>query len=189
MDCKTHERGSLLTWHLCVSKPLDAAILRWLHHYSVSAAVPTNGSISFADLSIKLNLSQRVLTRVVRHAITNHVFAEPFPNHVVHTSLSLLLAQPDNPAGGIAFPSLSHVTETHGQYRFNIETISPSPFNVAVGTGTSASEWVSRGPTPSESFVESRKRLASNDPSNIENTVKAFDWQSLGEGVVVDVCP
>ncbi|KAI9656044.1 MAG: hypothetical protein M1821_005105 [Bathelium mastoideum] len=180
-----------LQWY-ALTGALDTASLRWLNHFNVPAAVPTIGAISYPDLSSKLNLSQRVLTRVIRHAMTNNLFIESSPGYVAHTSLSLLLAQPDNPIRGVVghqtevvFPAVSRMVEAHERYGTYDEKTTHAPFNEAFGTPLGALDWVARDQMRSERLTMSMKGGASSGPSNTTNTVKAFDWLSLGEGLVV----
>ena len=60
---------------------------------SKAKLVPTDGEISFAELEEKTPLDRINLTRSMRHAMTNNIFRESKPGHVVHTSLSRLLAE------------------------------------------------------------------------------------------------
>lgn len=135
-----------------------------------------------------------MLTRVVRHAITNNIFFEPSPGYVTHTSLSLLLAQSGNPVRGVVghqsevvFPAVSRMVETHEKYGTSDEVTTHSPFNVAFETPLRALEWIARDPVRSERFAESMKSGASSGTSGVADTVAAFDWQGLGDGLVVDV--
>ncbi|KAI9684552.1 MAG: hypothetical protein M1822_005640 [Bathelium mastoideum] len=139
-------------------------------------------------------LTGRVLTRVIRHAMTNNIFIESSPGYVAHTSLSLLLAQPDNPIRGVVghqtevvFPAVSRMVEAHERYGTYDEKTTHAPFNEAFGTPLGALDWVARDQMRSERLTMSMKGGASSGPSNTTNTVKAFDWLSLGEGLVVDV--
>ncbi|KAL9093919.1 MAG: hypothetical protein Q9165_003842 [Trypethelium subeluteriae] len=132
-----------LQWNLFFfsNKALNTATLRWLYHSDLPAAVPTHGVVSFGDVAAKLDVSQRVLIRVIRHAITNNTFPEPTPGYVTHTSLSLLLAQPGNPIRGVVghqteviFPAVSRMVEAHEEYGSSDEIAIHVPFNVAFCT-------------------------------------------------------
>lgn len=180
--------------NLISCQALDTATLRWLYHYDIPAAVPAQGTISFADLAQKLSLSQRVLTRIVRHAILNNIFAEPTPGNVAHTSLSLQLARPGNSVRGVVghqtetvFPAVAHMVEAHERNGTQDESVMHTPFHEAFGTPMKPLDWVAADPVRSARFAESMKGGASSGPFNTGHTVRAFDWDSLGDATVVDV--
>jgi hypothetical protein len=50
---------------------------------------------SFEDIAKKCNLNVIDTTRLLRHAMTNHIFCEPNPGMVAHTAASKLLAEND----------------------------------------------------------------------------------------------
>ena len=70
--------------------------------YNLANAVPINGSATFADLAAasatstntgNTQLSERHIRKLIRHAITQHIFAEPSPGVITHTAASRLLAE------------------------------------------------------------------------------------------------
>lgn len=175
-------------------KALDTATLRWLYHFDVPSAVPQEGSISFAELATRVNVSQRVLTRTLRHAMLNNIFIEPEVGRVAHTSLSLQLALTENPILGVVghqtetvFPAIAHMVEAHDKYSTEDESVTHAPFNEAFGTRVKALEWVANDPVRSARFTESMKGGAGSGPFNTNHTVRGFDWDILGEATVVDV--
>ena len=186
-------------WNLCTdsfdpSKALDTASLRWLRHYEIPAAVPLDSSISFADLADKVHLSERTLTRIVRHAMTNNIFVESPPEHVSHTSLSIQLARTENPIRGVVghqsevvFPAAAKMVEAHELFGTDEESATHAPFQLAFDTKDRALDWVANDPVASARFAESMKGGASSGPFSVVSTVKGFDWSGLGEAVVVDV--
>jgi 6-hydroxytryprostatin B O-methyltransferase len=194
----SQSQHSISNWYtdlLCLSQALDTTTLRWLYHFNIPSAVPKTGSTSYTDLSTKLNLSQRTLTRILRHAITNNIFHEPEPNHIAHTSLSLQLAEPGNPIRGVVghqtetvFPALSKLVEAHDKYGTEDENVTHAGFNEAFGTEMRALDWVASDPVRSARFAESMKGNAASGPFSHEHLVKGFDWAGLGEKAwVVDV--
>lgn len=59
---------------------------------SLAKLIPVNGTITFAELQSKTTLDATNLARIMRHAMTNHIFCEPFPRVIAHTALSRCLA-------------------------------------------------------------------------------------------------
>lgn len=50
--------------------------------------MPLNGEASYADIAAKVKLSEDRVRRIVRQAMTNHIFIEPRPGFVAHTASS-----------------------------------------------------------------------------------------------------
>lgn len=80
--------------------------LQVLYQYSLPAHIPLKGSISYADLASACGLDESRLTRIIRFLILSHIFTEPFPGHVSHSSVSRLLATESQ-----SMDFLGHITE------------------------------------------------------------------------------
>ncbi|KAJ6788035.1 hypothetical protein PWT90_06230 [Aphanocladium album] len=72
---------------------LDSLTLQIINHYGIAALVPFSDSISFTELQSKTSLDAINLARIMRHAMTNHIFCEPSPGIIAHTALSRCLAE------------------------------------------------------------------------------------------------
>ncbi|KAK5123263.1 hypothetical protein LTR85_002693 [Meristemomyces frigidus] len=182
-----------LQW-FALTGALDTATLRWLYHFDVPTSVPKDGSITFVELALKLKVSQRTLTRILRHAMTNNIFREPSFGSVAHTSLSLRLAEEGNSIRGVVghqmetvFPAVSRMVEAHEKYGTDDDCATHAPFHVAFDTEMRALDWVAGDLVRSARFTESMKGGASTGPFSTAHTVSGFDWKGLGEAVVVDV--
>ena len=66
---------------------------------------PSKREISYADLAKKVNTDTVNLRRLIRHAITNHIFCETHPGYVAHTSSSRLLAEDPQLQAWVGFMS------------------------------------------------------------------------------------
>ncbi|KAL2444799.1 hypothetical protein ABEF95_017268 [Exophiala dermatitidis] len=82
----------ILTWHAyhCAH---DLNAFRYVSHYNVASAVPTepNTSISYSDLATRLGLDPSQLRQMLRQLMAIRVFREPSPGMVSHTASSKLL--------------------------------------------------------------------------------------------------
>lgn len=68
------------------------AALAAVHQFKIADHVPQDGTISYTDLATKAQLDEIQLRRVLRLAMTNHMFYEPSEGQVAHTVDSRLLA-------------------------------------------------------------------------------------------------
>nr|7BQO_A Chain A, HpiI [Hymenoscyphus scutula]7BQP_A Chain A, HpiI [Hymenoscyphus scutula] len=78
-----------LRWH-CMNNKYDDMVLHFLARYNIFDAVPRNESISYVELSQKIGLPEHRLRRIMSMAYTRHLFCEPKPGFVAHTSNSAL---------------------------------------------------------------------------------------------------
>lgn len=53
--------------------------------------VPLGGKVSFADIAKGTPLTEQTVGRLLRHAITMHIFQEPEAGFVSHTKFSKIL--------------------------------------------------------------------------------------------------
>jgi hypothetical protein len=56
--------------------------------------VPPGGQVSFADIAKQTPLTEQMVSRLLRHAMTMRIFREPEPGMVAHTKASKILADP-----------------------------------------------------------------------------------------------
>jgi len=166
--------------------------LRWLFHHSIAKYVPLEGQISFSDLAKIANVDESRLTRIMRYAMTNKFFAEPSPGVVMHTSMSALLSTSEAVQGVVGhqtetvFPAAAKVVEANEQYG-DSDASNHTGFNVAFGTHDGMFEWLPKHPERARWFASSMMASHNLGPTTFEGITHAFDWNSLGHGVVVDV--
>lgn len=75
-----------------IINPNDALSLQAVYHFKLATSFPINGAATYAELSAACGLNQIDLRRLVRHAMTNHIFQER-DGKVVHTAASRILAE------------------------------------------------------------------------------------------------
>lgn len=56
--------------------------------------VPPGGKVSFVDIAKQTPLTEQMVGRILRHAMTMCIFHEPEPGMVAHTKASKILADP-----------------------------------------------------------------------------------------------
>jgi hypothetical protein len=68
--------------------------LQAISRFNIASHVSSEGSISYDDLAQTTGVSEILLQRVLRHAIARHIFCEPEPGLVQHTTASKALLRP-----------------------------------------------------------------------------------------------
>lgn len=56
--------------------------------------VPAGGKTSFAEIAKQTGLTEQLVGRILRHAMTMRIFHEPEPGIVAHTRASKILTDP-----------------------------------------------------------------------------------------------
>lgn len=57
----------------------------------IANIVPARGQVAFEDIAQQTGLSDTMTKRLLRHAMTMHIFREPVPGMVAHTTASKAL--------------------------------------------------------------------------------------------------
>lgn len=69
--------------------------LQTITRFEIASMVPVDGESSFAEIAGRIDgLSERMVCRLLRHAMALHVFREPTRGMVAHTKASRALVDP-----------------------------------------------------------------------------------------------
>ena len=154
--------------------------------------MPINEEISYVDLSKKLNLDPTNLRRLVRHAITNHIFREPHPGYVAHTSSSRLLAEDAQLQAWVGFFSedlwlpIAHTVDAMDKWPGSQEP-RETGYSIANNTNDNFFEHFARDPNRLKRYGTAMAANAASEGYHVKHIVDGYPWESLGEGTVVDV--
>ncbi|KAK5653171.1 hypothetical protein OQA88_9270 [Cercophora sp. LCS_1] len=80
------------TTFFCFNEVCLLAALQVLRHFNVPQSVPQTGDVSFVELASMTGLSEALLPRFLRMAMSNYYFFEPRPGYVTHNPWSRILA-------------------------------------------------------------------------------------------------
>ena len=182
----------------------DHSVLNLLNQFNFWDAVPLTGSASYGDIASKVNLSEVMVQRLLRHAMTRHIFAEiaPGSGKIVHTCMS-------------AAPVKNPVLRSYIGH--NLEEVAPASLNLVDAIkryGESAEPFESAGAYThfrdskevktifewydvdgegerkgwrAKRFGEVMAYVMSDPATNIKYIHAGYDWDGLGEAIVVDV--
>lgn len=64
-----------------------------ISHFKIASTFPVDQEASFTQISNACGLNEPDLRRLLRHAITKHIFIEPRKGFVRHTAASRLIAE------------------------------------------------------------------------------------------------
>jgi len=178
-------------------------VLNLLNQYDFWDTVPLTGSATYSDIASKVNLSELLVRRALRHAMTRHIFAETTPGSekIVHTSISaapiknpLLCSYMGHNLEEVA-PAALNLVATLKRYGESVEPTESAlvyTFLPDSMTGKTVFDWFEvdgegdRKGWRVKRFGEAMSYVLSNfNPKAIHS---AFDWDGLGDATFVDVC-
>lgn len=175
----------------------DTANLAAILRTGLVEAVPTEGTISAANLAANVGLPLDITTRVVRQAITNGIFQEVQSSVFAHNATSAALA---NNAGLRDIASLSSAGMSQIQQRTAdwLELVQKKAKGDDIEIPASVFELVYPGVGDVFSFAKKNPRFAGGYHKymtarantwrwKIEHMLKAPLWKTIGTKTVVDV--
>ena len=134
------------------------------------------------------------MRRLIRHAMTNHIFHEPRHGYVGHTRTSRLLAE-DQPLRdwvgfhvGDCFAAASRTVDSLVKYPGSGEP-TQAGFQIAEGCENLEPYWVRIGKDPmrAKRFGGAMASYAGEEGFQVKYLVDTYPWGSFGNGTVVDV--
>ncbi|KAL8746746.1 MAG: hypothetical protein Q9190_001264 [Brigantiaea leucoxantha] len=158
--------------------------LQIINHFDIANKVPLDGSISQRELAQACELPQDILTRVLRQAMTYHVFYEPQPGYIAHTEVSKVI------------PSLSPLLS------YQLEICLPSTtnllkalkdeqkrcaFQIAHGTSDTWWDYAEKSERWTEEYGKYQALITQGGAHDVSHVVNGYDWGKLGQATVVDI--
>lgn len=167
-----------------------------IYRYDIARAVPVYGSASYASVAEKVGLSENLVFRIIRQAISNNVFFESTPGKVSRTVLSRLMATDPQFLDGIGL----HTEEfTPASVKFidalqkygDPEEPNESAFSVAHSPEKKMSifEIMGNDPKRVKRFGNAMQSYTSSDTWQVRHVFDTFDWSTIDKPgtIVVDV--
>ncbi|KAI3337281.1 S-adenosyl-L-methionine-dependent methyltransferase [Xylariaceae sp. AK1471] len=152
----------------------NSVCLQAISRYAISTMVPLGSQVSFREIASKTGLSEQMVSRLIRHAITMRIFCEPKPGLVAHTKASKMLVNP------VTRDWLSVGTE-------EIWPAALKGFALANHCSESIYDILGKSPERAARFANAMSVYATGPGYHPRHTVDHFDWTSLGQVQVVDI--
>jgi predicted O-methyltransferase YrrM len=166
--------------------------LHIIHDFEIAKHVPTEGTVTVAELASNCGIPHVHLRRILRHAMTNRIFSEPAPDTISHTLISSRLAYDPVMRATVGmlidemFPAaacLSRAMRTYGT--------SMKPTDTAWALANDAhrpmvEELEAEHPERAAQFAAFMKYNWSVQQP-LQPLIDNFDWAKLGAQHVVDV--
>lgn len=120
--------------------------LRLVSRLKLAELVPVGGENTFAAIAKTTGLPERDVRRIMRHAMTRHVFHEPRKGIVAHTAMSQLLAEDSQQRDILAtvsdlfWPAALHTTDAVEKWPGSEEP-NQTGFSMSIGQGGEKTMW------------------------------------------------
>ncbi|KAL8730473.1 MAG: hypothetical protein Q9166_004037 [cf. Caloplaca sp. 2 TL-2023] len=166
--------------------------LRTILRYNIQSLVPLDSGATFQELADKTGLPVKKLTRLLRHGMTDRFFQESEPGYVKHTVATKALAvvpllAPWSLMGmSEVGPAKMHMVDAVAKWPESEEP-EHSGFNLANNTSKLMFDLFEEDPERMKRFKDAMSFLQTFPGLQNSYVLKGFDWNSLGNGLVVDV--
>ncbi|KAE8391280.1 S-adenosyl-L-methionine-dependent methyltransferase [Aspergillus alliaceus] len=168
----------------------DNISLQAIIRFHIAESVPQEG-ITFLKLSEATGVDLRLLSRILRHAMTSHIFYEPEPGVVAHTASSKALSNNQQVRNWLDMtleewgPAALRTVDAFQKYPRSEEQ-NESGFGLAFN-GQTIFEFLAKQPERSKVFGGAMANFSAGESHKIEHFVHGYDWKALGNGTVVDI--
>ncbi|KAL7621325.1 hypothetical protein AAE478_008646 [Parahypoxylon ruwenzoriense] len=170
--------------------------LQLINHYGIAELVPIEGTITLSQLQAKTPLDPINLTRVLRYAMTNHLFQEPKPGVIAHTAASRLLAEDPSLQAWVGFntedvyPGSAHVLDALRRFPEGT-SLQRTGFNVAFDTVDREPMFVTFGREPERArrMGAAMRSLTGGEGYELSHLSEGLDLSDVDArgGTLVDV--
>ncbi|KAL1848712.1 hypothetical protein Daus18300_013502 [Diaporthe australafricana] len=149
--------------------------LQTITRFGIASMVPADGEVSFAEIASQIDgLSEQMVCRLLRHAMTLRVFREPTRGMVAHTQASKALTNP-----------IMNAWLRNGSHEMWPAAV--KGFALANGKEASAFEIIGSDPERAARFATAMSIYATKPEYSASFLTDHYDWASLGPVQVVAV--
>ena len=182
----------------------DELPLRAIYKYKIANSVPLEGSCSYASLATATGLTEQLLQRLLRHCMSNYIFAQTPDGQVRHTAWSRRLATDPHFASGVglqldevgpasifALEALSRFGESGEQRETGFSLLNQALDQEAGAGGPLQTLYGVLGQNPERArrFGVAMQYFTKRSAQDLQHILTVFDWASVDrpDSVLVDV--
>ncbi|KAI1410075.1 S-adenosyl-L-methionine-dependent methyltransferase [Hypoxylon sp. FL1857] len=165
------------------------AILR----FRLAEAFPIGGETTFAELAATTGLNETHVRKLLRHAMTQHIFHEPRPGVVAHTAASRVLVEDKGLYNWLRFSTddlwhaAYHTGDAMAKYPGSEEP-NETGFALSNQTDKDMYHFFSEHPERAERFAAAMRFFTERPGLEPHHVVDNYPWNEIREGgTIVDV--
>ncbi|KAI3317134.1 sterigmatocystin 8-O-methyltransferase [Xylariaceae sp. AK1471] len=153
--------------------------------------VPSGGQVSFTEIAKSTGLDEQLVTRLLRHAMSMHIFKEPEPGMVAHTNISKYFTLPyvnDWLSFGAreGWPAATRMLDAIQKWPSSEES-NNTGFSLVNNTDKSIFEVLSADHARAMRLASAVKAHNHFPGYAATDVPKLYDWASLGNAFVIHV--
>uniref|UniRef100_A0A8H7K376 O-methyltransferase domain-containing protein n=1 Tax=Bionectria ochroleuca TaxID=29856 RepID=A0A8H7K376_BIOOC len=159
--------------------------------FKIADLVPSNGQVSFGEIASATPMTERMIARLLRHAMTMRVFHEPEPGMVAHTSASKVLshsAANDWLHSGTRemWPAATKMTEALKKWPASEEP-NETGYSLSNDDGDTIYSVFAKDNERAGQWVRGMAIFSQRPQFNLSFITDYYDWESLGHAQVIDI--
>ncbi|OTB08347.1 hypothetical protein M426DRAFT_263629 [Hypoxylon sp. CI-4A] len=161
--------------------------------FGLARTIPTDGEATFAEIAAAAGIGETHVRKVIRHAISQHIFQEPRPGVVTHSAASRLLAEDSDLAAWVRWLSddcwqaAYHTVEAMTRWPGSEEP-NETGFAVANQTNLTMFDLLATQPERASRFAAGMRLYSARPDLDVRYLVDAWSWGDLPDkATVVDV--
>ncbi|KAB5575394.1 putative O-methyltransferase, partial [Coniochaeta sp. 2T2.1] len=168
------------------------AALQWLCHVKIFDLVPLEGTIDYASLADKAGVPTARLKGILRMAMTSQLFTEVADQQVAHTATSAWLRTNQNSRDWAIFmcdisaPTALAMAAAHQKWPASTAR-THTAYNLAFQTDLPFFDHLAQQPERHRQFAGYMQSVTASQGTSLKHLISGFDWESLGDALVVDV--
>ncbi|KAF2102109.1 O-methyltransferase [Rhizodiscina lignyota] len=170
--------------------PTDFLSRHALDRLGIYDVIPVNETRTYEQLSATTKQPVRTLRRILRHAMTQHIFYEPQSGVVAHTQVSRLLTENSKIRdyyGTVCQEVWPAATRTVDALEKWPGSTQREESGYVLATGKPLQQVLDENPAKHKRYDNAMGSFANDRTFSFEHVIKGFDWASLGSATVVDV--
>lgn len=160
--------------------------------FNILSHIPLQGTINYSELAKIADVPELQLQSVIRMAITSNFLCESTPGSVVHNAVSISFIK--NPSfvdwanfmTEYSMPTAAAMADATAKWGTTAEK-NETAFNIATNTEEPLFHFFSQTPERAKCFAMYMKSVQASYGTDLKHLLTGFDWESLGEAIVVDV--
>jgi hypothetical protein len=163
-----------------------------IYQFKVAQAIKLDEEVSYEELSKRVNVDELNLKRLVRHAITNHIFREPRKGYVAHTRTSRILVEDEQMAAWVGLTNediwLAMACTTDAMRKWpGSQEPNETGMQIAYNTTDHFFKIIASSPERLRRHGKAMAAHSTGEGFSAATLIDAYPWESLGEGTIVDV--
>ena len=170
--------------------------LHAMYKYNVPAQIAAGEEIPLGEIARRCSVeNDDALGRLLQHAVTNRLLAQPRPGHIAHSAISAMLAGSPPLMDWVGsscediWPAAPRVVEALTRWPGQDQALPiHTGHNLAEGTSVSYFETMARRPERAKRFASAMSIMQTMPGWEPSAALNAYDWGALEKGAtIVDV--